>query len=94
MIHFYKHGTIILLTHKASCYKLFKSNIVFETYLTNPEKKHWLPLLFFRLSNHYLPNEKGRLGKKKSLANRICALCTYNEIGDEFHYLMCFCFCF
>ena len=66
---------------------MFKSNIVFETYLTNIEEKHWLPLFHFRLSNHYLPIEKGRW-KIISLANRICALCTDNEIGDEFHYLM------
>jgi hypothetical protein len=71
---------------KASCYRIFKSNLTFENYLTLLEKKDWYPLLRFRISNHNLPIETGRW-IRKPVQDRLCSLCNSNDIGDEFHYI-------
>ena len=41
----------------------------------------------FRLINHRLPIESGRW-KKIQRDKRICELCDFNDLGDEFHYVM------
>ena len=41
----------------------------------------------FRISAHKFPIESGRY-KNVSRENRLCTLCSDNEIGDEFHYFM------
>ena len=66
---------------KASNYKIFRHTFALEIYM---ERKYWCPLTRFRLSNHNLPIETGRL-KNVTIQNRICQLCNNFDIGDESH---------
>jgi hypothetical protein len=50
------------------------------------DKGKYLILCKFRTMNHLLPTEKGR-HLAFDYDNRPCSLCTYQAIGDEFHYL-------
>ena len=49
----------------------------------------WIPLVKLRTANHMFPIEIyswNILYREKS--KRLCSLCTLNEVGDEYHYLM------
>ncbi|MES9884249.1 MAG: reverse transcriptase family protein [Sedimenticola sp.] len=72
---------------KGKTYNLFKTENKFEPYLINLTTAKFLPIVRFRTSNHKLPIETGRWNNI-DVANRKCILCTANNIGDEFHYLL------
>ena len=68
-------------------YRIFKTKIELESYLTVLPFKCRKSLAKFRTSTHNLPIEKGRhhgIPREK----RICTLCNTNAIGDEYHYIM------
>lgn len=72
---------------KSYNYKLFKTEIELEHYLTHLPRPVYLPIIKFRTSNHRLPIEKGRW-ENVPRAERTCTKCSSNSIGDEFHYIM------
>ena len=68
-------------TRRQNIYSRIKTHYKYETYLT----LHYFTK--FRLSNHYLPIEKGRYVKPKLNRNqRICTFCK-SHVGDELHVL-------
>jgi hypothetical protein len=72
---------------KHNLYKDFKNDIVLEEYLLKLPKVLRYPLCRFRVSNHFLPIEKGR-HENTPRNERTCSLCNKDELGDEFHYLL------
>ena len=49
----------------------------------------YIPILKFRTSNHKFPIELGRYTNRRvPYCDRKCTLCTTNDLGDEFHYLL------
>lgn len=74
------------LSSKRKNYRLFKSNILFENYLTILPKSSYLQLIKFRTANHKLPIETGRWNNT-DISERKCTKCNANDLGDEFHYL-------
>ena len=81
-----KWNTEIQTSSKSINYRIFKTNFVTEFYITHLQPKFYIPLARFRTTNNRLPIERGRWENVKR-AQRICTLCNYNAIGDEFHYL-------
>jgi hypothetical protein len=67
-------------------YCLFKENFCLENYLIKLSHSLRQSFLKFRVSNHRLPIQTGRINDIPS-CERLCTLCHLNEIGDEFHYL-------
>jgi len=72
---------------KGLCYKLFKTELKFENYITVLSLKNALKLCKFRCGNHRLPVETGRW-QNVQRQERLCHLCESADIGDEFHYVM------
>ena len=68
-------------------YKLFKIDFETEKYLTTPDltfdQRRFLAK--FRCGDNKLPVNKHRFST--NVEEKICSLCTSNEIGDEYHYL-------
>ena len=78
----------IEVSSKCSLYRNFKDDPKLEKYLFVLPKHLSLPLTRLRTSNHRMPIETGRyLNVERK--DRICMLCTSNDIGDEYHYCMC-----
>ncbi len=74
---------------KGITYRMFKHEIKLEPYLTNFPANLRLTLFRFRTDNHRLPVETGRWHASQiPYADRKCALCLSNDIGDTFHYLL------
>ena len=71
---------------KSINYRIFKTNFVTEFYITHLQPNFYIPLARFRTTNNILPIERGRW-ENVERTQRICTLCNYNAIGDEFHYL-------
>jgi hypothetical protein len=67
-------------------YRIFKDALEFESYFNILKDKDLTALCRFRTTNHKLPIECGRWCNIPR-EDRICTLCSKNEIGDEFHYL-------
>lgn len=67
-------------------YRIFKNSLDFEKYLLTLPTQLCKKYCNFRTGNAKLPIEIGRWFNIPR-ENRICKLCTCNEIGDEFHYL-------
>jgi hypothetical protein len=59
----------------------------FQKYLDVLNDKNRFTFCRFRTSNHRLPLEVGRW-ENVERHNRLCQLCKYGEIGDEFHYVL------
>ena len=70
---------------KLNIYSRIKTHYKYETYLNlHPYNKI---ITEFRLSNHYLPIEKGRYVQPKLNRNqRLCTFCK-SHVGDELHVL-------
>ena len=81
-----KWNTEIQTSSKSINYRIFKTNFVTEFYITHLQPKFYILLARFRTTNNRLPIERGRW-ENVERAQRICTLCNYNAIGDEFHYL-------
>jgi hypothetical protein len=72
---------------KGLSYRLFKENFEFEHYLDILPDKDRITYCRFRTGNHRLPIETGRWHRIER-QNRHCNLCQYQELGDEFHYIL------
>ena len=81
-----KWNTEIQIQTSSINYRIFKTNFVTEFSITHLQLKFYIPLARFRTTNNRLPIERGRW-ENVERAQRICTLCNYNAIGDEFHYL-------
>ena len=68
-------------------YKIFKTNLNCENYLTTLDPNLAIPFCKYRCGNHRLPNVDGRY-KGIDRQERKCPLCKNGDIGDEFHYIM------
>lgn len=68
-------------------YRLFKSDHLFENYLTIIPRNKYLPIIKYRTANHYLPVETLRW-QGVEISDRKCILCAKQDIADEFHYLL------
>jgi hypothetical protein len=68
-------------------YRTLKSDPSFAQYLLTASKKDAITLCKFRAGNSKIPVVTGRFtGIERH--ERKCQLCSFNEIGDEFHYIM------
>ena len=66
--------------------EFFKTEFITEKYITELQPKFYIPLARFRTTNHRFPIEKGRW-ENIERSRRVCTLCNYEFLGDEFHYL-------
>ncbi|MEW8546520.1 MAG: reverse transcriptase family protein [Candidatus Thiodiazotropha sp.] len=67
-------------------YRIFKTDFLFEKYITELPANSYIALAKFRTTNNRLPIEKGRWDNIDR-NERYCNLCNTNLIGDEFHYI-------
>ena len=72
---------------KGRNYNLFKNDIKQEQYIINLNGSLLYTMVRFRTANHKLPIETGRWNNI-DLPERKCELCTENDLGDEYHYLL------
>ena len=68
-------------------YRLFKDSINLEPYFVKLPRTLFMHLGKLRTGNHRFPCERGRW-QELELSERKCLLCSRQEIGDEFHYLL------
>ena len=66
---------------------LFKTDINLEKYIINLNSSLFYSMIRYRTANHKLPIETGRWNNT-DLSERNCKLCTKNDLGDEYHYLL------
>ena len=67
-------------------YRMYKSDISLEFYITFLPMKLRTVFSCFRCRNHKLPVETG-IYKNIPRSEIVCVKCTQSEIGDEFHYI-------
>ena len=72
---------------KGRNYSLFKNNISQEKYITALNGSLLYAMIRFRTANHKMTIETGRWNDM-DLPDRKCQLCTKNDLGDEYHYLL------
>ena len=72
---------------KATTYFSFKNEYTLESYFILLSQKFYIKLFKLRTGNHKLPVETGRWDGL-DISERKCTLCTLNDIGDEFHYIL------
>ena len=63
-----------------------KTISILKKYLVNVSKFYYSKIIKYRTGNHRLPVETGRWDDIP-LNERICKICTKDDIGDEYHYL-------
>ena len=74
---------------KCFYYRHFQLKPQLQNYLRKSQPEVWIPIVKLRTANHKFPIEIyswSVLYREKS--KRLCSLCTLNEIGDEYHYIM------
>ena len=74
---------------KSFYYRHFQLKPSLQNYLTKMPPNIWIPLVKLRTANHKFPIEIyswNILYRERS--KRLCSLCTLNEVGDEYHYVM------
>ena len=74
-------------SNKGKMYSCMKKNFGKEKYIDLPPSNLLQYKIWIRTANHKLAVETGRWGKI-SYDQRICNMCSSNEIGDEFHTLL------
>lgn len=74
-------------SNKGRIYLSFKDSPHLETYFKCLKKNEILNLFKYRTANHSLPVETGRY-ESIPYEDRLCSLCTLNQIGNEEHYLL------
>jgi hypothetical protein len=74
-------------TSKGLCYRIFKTELKIEKYISILPYNYMFNFCKFRCDGHRLPVETGRW-HNVSRADRLCHLCDFADIGDEFHYIM------
>ena len=67
-------------------YRLFKTELRFEEYLTLLNQKERVDLCKFRCGNHKLPIVTGRHANIER-HERVCHLCDKQSFGDEYNYI-------
>ena len=67
-------------------YRIFKSSVRLDSYLTKLPYSYRISLAKFRCLNNRLPVVVGRYSGIER-QNRLCSFCNLSRIGDEFHYL-------
>ena len=72
---------------KCLCYRIFKTDVCFENYLSKLSFNNLYLLCKFRCGSHRLPVETGRWNNVPR-SDRLCHLCASNDIGDEYHYII------
>ena len=72
---------------KCITYRIFKDQLVFESYLKNLNFIDRRALACFRSGSHRLPVAKSRYTEGVGGMETICKLCDKNDICDEFHVL-------
>ena len=84
-----KAQTALHANRKLTIYKKIKHNYLFEPYLAKVvDFKKRVAVSKMRLSAHNLPIETGRYSNTPR-QSRCCGVCNQNEIGDEFHCMVC-----
>ncbi len=78
--------TLVMESAKSIKYRLYKSDLKFESYLDVLKIKDAIILCRFRTTNNYLPIETGRW-RNIPRDNRICNICNHERLGDEYHYI-------
>ena len=74
---------------KCQYYKDFERSTSIQKYFNILPKNLWIPFCKFRTSNHRLPVEFNSWDNFfKPRSDRLCAICSLNDIGDEYHYVM------
>ena len=68
------------------CYRIFKTDLEFENYLSLLSQNFLFTFCKFRCGNHRLPVETGRWHNTPR-TDRLCILCDSSDTGDEFHYI-------
>ena len=72
---------------KCVTYRIFKDQLVFESYLKNQNFIDRRALSCFRSGCHRLPVAKSRYSEGGGGVDTICKLCDSNDVCDEFHVL-------
>ena len=73
---------------RALTYFSFKQDYVLERYFILLPRKLYLQIFKIRTINHTLQIETGRW-EDIEISERKCPLCNTNDIGDEYHYILC-----
>ena len=74
--------------NKLRTYKLFKTELIYENYLSQCNLKYRKSLTRFRISAHRLEIEKGRYSRPPVPASqRLCKSCK-DKVEDELHFLI------
>ena len=69
---------------KSFTYYIIKDEYALENFFISIQRKHYLNLFKFKTGNHKLPVEVGRWDGTQ-INDRKFSLCTFNDIGDEYH---------
>ena len=72
---------------KSRNYGLFRNDINLEKYIINLNGSLFYSMIRFRTASHKLLIETVRW-HYTDLSERKCELCTENDLGDEYHYLL------
>ena len=72
---------------KTICYRLYKTEFLFEQYISILPPYLMNYLCKFRCGSHRLPIETGRW-ENIQRSDRLCHLCNLNRLGDEYHFIM------
>ena len=74
-------------TWKGLCYRIFKTELKIEKYISMLPYSYMFNFCKFRCSGHRIPVETGSW-HNVSRADRLCHICDSADIGDAFHYIM------
>ena len=88
LVDIWKQKWTALLSENSHCtnYKIFKNKLEHEPYLLILDPSLSIPMCKYRCGNHKLPMVIGRYNNVPR-NERICKLCTNQNIADEFHYV-------
>lgn len=79
-------NNVVFNSPKCINYRIFKTQHSLEKYFSILPTDLWRAMCHFRCLNHKLPIERGRFwGIMRD--DRLCDLCSSNQLGDEFHYI-------
>ena len=67
-------------------YRIFKTTFTPETYLSKLNRNDFINLCKFRVGNGKIPVVLGRYSNI-IIEDRICPLCDFHDICDEYHYI-------
>ena len=82
-----KWNACVEKSSKGINYRIFKNEISLENYFLKLPVNLYLNLAKLRTENHRFPCERGRW-QGIELEDRKCTLCTLQDVGDVYHYVM------